>query len=1315
MTKMKKCLLVIFGVISSLIAMADDCANWNVGITQSSLSLCSSQTLGLDVYARHDSLELTSCECEWYIKLPSSNAYMLFSQNASTSYAFNDVGDYYVFAKVSPNNCVAINTDTIVIVRYKTFVAGEIQGSSTICYGFSATPIVMSVASSGGDGTYSYQWQYKSSGDWTDIPNATTTTYNPGVLYETTSYRLRVTNACASDLTNEVVITVRPQLTAPVVSDYAEIICYGASPSKLSVQTPAIGGLDDSFVYQWQESYDGVSYTDIQGAIGIEYQPASITSARWYRVVATSQLGCGSIISSNFTKVSVYSNLSISTIGTSPLCYMTSGNISVSAIGAGDVFSYQWQESSNGTVFTSINNATNNVYTIEEKVAGTYYYRCIVIPLNGCNKDTSDVISVSVYDGLHAGEIQGSSTICYGSSANSIIMTVASSGGDGTYSYQWQYKSSGDWTDIPNATTTTYNPGVLYETTSYRLRVTNACASDLTNEVVITVRPQLTAPVVSDYAEIICYGASPSKLSVQTPAIGGLDDSFVYQWQESYDGVSYTDIQGAIGIEYQPASITSARWYRVVATSQLGCGSIISSNYTKVLVYPDLKITTTGTSPLCYMTCGKISVSATGEGENYAYQWQESSDNITFTSINNATSNEYITEAKIGGTYYYRCIVVPLNGCTKDTSDVIAVLVYDDLHAGSITGNDTICYGFIAESISVSNLPSGGDGSFSYQWMQKSEGASAFTYIAGTLSTIPKSYSPGVLYKTTQYKLEISNACGVVYTDPVCVYVRNQLVAPLISSSSDTICYNTAPAALEMTGVALGGDDDSFIYQWEESVDGNIFVSISGKTSNTYQPGFLTKKHYYRLCATSVQGCGCVYSNIVEINVFDDMEIITSPTMNLCYMDVAEVSVSVTGGGDEYRYQWQKSADNITYQNISCVASKYTSLPLEGGVYYYRCVVTANKCGTYSKVSDPIRVNVYTDIQVGELGYSHEVCYGENANSLVMITPTTGSILDNVRYSWFVLYDGESEWYKIAQTQQDTYTPERLTKSGQYRLQLITICDTVYTNSVYIKVNSLPDMQEIIGTMKVCYNQYETYTIDVKNGFSYDWQLKNNHGTITVESDDMSSVEILWEDANVSDSILVTITNMTTGCVRKIGELVNICNEAAPNRTIVVRKPNSNILVAQEDGDLFYQWGYTNKNSQEEIYIKDSNRRYVQLPHTFDNQTNDYWLVLRNNVESSCYSKSLYIEGNDALISNSSSYVTVPSLIREEIPIVVHNDENDLVVCCIYTADGMLIARYDLGVEQLIDTQMPFVAPRGMYIMNVQIGNIVETFKLIAE
>ena len=1312
---MKKTLLLVFWIVASTIVAADDCADWDVGINQSSKSLCTPQTLSLDAYARHDSLQLTTCTYEWYVKSPSENAFVRFSQSQSTTYAFNDPGDYYVFATISPNSCSAINTDTIVVVRYKNLDAGKIEGSSTICYGLPAGPIRISNSPSGGDGIYAYQWQSKTDGDWVNIPSATTTTYNPGILTETTAYRLVVTNTCSTAITNEVLITVRPELTAPVVSDYHETICYGTAPSQLTIQTLATGGFDDTFLYQWQESADGTTYNDIPSATGVAYQPAAITSARWYRVIATSQLGCGSVESSNATKVSVYPKLQISTTGTSPLCYMTPGQISVSATGAGDVFTYQWQESSDGTSFTSINNVTTNVYTTAAKPAGMYYYRCIVSPTNACAPDTSDVISVQVYAELNAGKIEGSSTICYGSPADSIRISNSPSGGDGSYTYMWQYKTTGNWIDIPSATTTTYNPGVLTETTAYRLVVTNTCSTAITNEVLITVRPKLTAPVVSDYHETICYGTAPSQLTIQTLATGGFDDTFLYQWQESADGTTYNDIPSATGVAYQPAAITSARWYRVIATSQLGCGSVESSNATKVSVYPKLQISTTGTSPLCYMTPGQISVSATGAGDVFTYQWQESSDGTSFTSINNVTTNVYTTAAKPAGMYYYRCIVSPTNACAPDTSDVISVQVYAELNAGTIVGADTICFGYAASPIQIASHPSGGDGTYTYRWMQRPEGTTTYTYIAGTESTTPQSYSPSVLYKTTEYQLEITNACGVVYTNSVRIFVRDQLVAPIINCVSDTICYQTMPEIVEMTSAATGGVDDSFTYQWEESVDGRSFAPIAGETAKTYQPGVLSTKHYYRLSATSVQGCGVIYSNIIEINVFDDMIISISPSQNLCYMDVAHMSVSVVGGGDEYNYQWQVSTDNISYQDISCVMHEYTSQPLAGGTYYYRCIVTSTKCSAYSKTSEPIIIKVYTDIQVGELGTSHEVCYGEDANPLVMITPTTGSILDDVKYIWWVLLDGESEWKKVAETKLDTYTPQFMTQSSQYRLQLVTICDTVYTNPVYIKVNPLPEVQEVVGANNVCYNQYENYFIDIKDGFTYNWTLKNNHGTIISKSDDMSSVEILWQDANTKDSVLVTITNEITGCVQEVGELISICNESAPDRTIVVRKPSSNILVAQASAELFYQWGYTNRMTQEDQFIDDSNRRYVLLPHPFDNQTNEYWLLLRTVADSPCYSKSVYVENNDALISTPNSTISVPSFVNKEIPISVQNSDNDQVVCNLYTIDGVLIATYNLGVEQLINTHLPFAAPQGMYILNVQVGNMVETFKLIAQ
>ena len=92
-----------------------------------------------------------------------------------------------------------------------------------------------------------------------------------------------------------------------------------------------------------------------------------------------------------------------------------------------------------------------------------------------------------------------------------------------------------------------------------------------------------------------------------------------------------------------------------MATSAKGCGTRESA-VEKVNVYPDLVVTETGIAPLCYMTSGEISVSGTGEGGSYNYQWQEL-DGTEYQNITSATNAKYTTAAKTEGTYTYRCVV----------------------------------------------------------------------------------------------------------------------------------------------------------------------------------------------------------------------------------------------------------------------------------------------------------------------------------------------------------------------------------------------------------------------------------------------------------------------------------------------------------------------------------------------------------------------------------------------------------------------------------------------------------------------------------
>lgn len=121
------------------------------------------------------------------------------------------------------------------------------------------------------------------------------------------------------------------------------------------------------------------------------------------------------------------------------------------------------------------------------------------------------------------------------------------------------------------------------------------------------------------------------------------------------------------------------------------------------------------------------------------------------------------------------------------------------------------------------------------------------------------------------------------------------------------------------------------------------------------------------------------------------------------------------------------------------------------------------------------------------------------------------------------------------------------------------------------------------------------------------------------------------------------------------------------------------------------------------------------LPHTFDSNVYDYWVILRPTVASTCYSKSYYKPENDTIIVLPDASVSASTLVRSQIPIIIHNPGQETVHCSIYAVTGNIIAKYDLGEDGLIDTTLPLILKKGMYIMHVQVGEYVESIKLIAE
>jgi hypothetical protein len=125
-----------------------------------------------------------------------------------------------------------------------------------------------------------------------------------------------------------------------------------------------------------------------------------------------------------------------------------------------------------------------------------------------------------------------------------------------------------------------------------------------------------------------------------------------YQWQQSSNGTTFSNISGANNVNYSIKPQDSG-WYRLIIT-QSECNKKDTSRAAKIAFKAGGKmslIANAKDSTLCSKQ--PIALQANITNAN-SYQWQESNDGSTFNNINGATANPYNTNTS--NTQWYRLI-----------------------------------------------------------------------------------------------------------------------------------------------------------------------------------------------------------------------------------------------------------------------------------------------------------------------------------------------------------------------------------------------------------------------------------------------------------------------------------------------------------------------------------------------------------------------------------------------------------------------------------------------------------------------------------
>ncbi|WP_108867817.1 T9SS type A sorting domain-containing protein [Aquimarina aquimarini] len=332
-------------------------------------------------------------------------------------------------------------------------------------------------------------------------------------------------------------------------------------------------------------------------------------------------------------------------------------------------------------------------------------------------------------------------------------------------------------------------------------------------------------------------------------------------------GVLYAEVESSSGIKYK-----SREWRVNIAVSSITNNSI-SGNQS--IYSGDIPNALSGTTP-------------SGGTGSFRYQWKKKTSG-SWTNVSGATSRNYSPPALTTTTRYQRIVT---SGSISSTSNTITVTVINapPITNNSISGNQSI-YSEDTPNALSGTTPSGGTGSFRYQWKKKTSGN--WANISGATS---RNYSPPALTTTTKYQRIVTS--GGISSTSNTITVTVILAPPITTnsiSSDQTIDEGEAPSTI--IGSTPAGGSGRYRYTWQKKTTGNWSV-ISGATSKNYSPGILVKTTFYRRIVRS--GGRLNTSNTVKITVNLLPEIRNN---TIVFNGVSKIIGSVpTGGNNSYRY-----------------------------------------------------------------------------------------------------------------------------------------------------------------------------------------------------------------------------------------------------------------------------------------------------------------------------------------------------------------------------------------------------------------------------
>ncbi|MES2777737.1 MAG: PKD domain-containing protein [Bacteroidota bacterium] len=390
---------------------------------------------------------------------------------------------------------------------------------------------------------------------------------NTGTVAGTVTYTITpIAGSGCPGASKLVIITVNPQGTA-ANAGADETICSNVAYA-LEANVPAIAAGESG---RWTvTSGQNVTFADatkynttVSGLLGGQ--------AYTFRWTITTGSGCFTSDDVIITNLAPLGNINISA-SSAPVCKGTEVTITgQTPTGGNGQYTYSWQSSTDDGVNWVLMPDETRKDLIVNIAASTSYRR---ITRGGICVLFSDPVKISVYDAVGNNIISSNQSICLGLTAAPLTGTVPT-GGNGTFSYQWQRSTDAGvtWVNISSATTSGYNPPLATLTTSYRRIVRplicTGYAELISNVVTVEIKPHAKA----EYTVVTPEACAPFAIdALNIITIPYPDRNDTYTWYAKVG--SNPEVMIGTGVNFPGYTIVNEDTFvaiRLVVTSSRGC------------------------------------------------------------------------------------------------------------------------------------------------------------------------------------------------------------------------------------------------------------------------------------------------------------------------------------------------------------------------------------------------------------------------------------------------------------------------------------------------------------------------------------------------------------------------------------------------------------------------------------------------------------------------------------------------------------------------------------------------------------------------